>query len=66
MVKSTFSGAQGNITLAVGVDNDYKCTGISVIEHSETSGLGAVAAANSAAGDAFRDNNNHTETPITP
>ena len=54
VVKSTFSGAQGNITMVVGVDNDLKCTGISIIEHSETSGLGAVAAASSSAGEAFR------------
>ena len=48
VVTSKFSGAQGNITLAVGVDNDYKCTGISVIEHAETSGLGANAASTDA------------------
>ena len=54
VVKSTFSGAQGSITMVCGVDNDLKCTGISIIEHSETSGLGAVAAASSAAGEAFR------------
>ena len=54
VVVSTFSGAQGNITMACGVGPDLKCTGISIIEHSETSGLGAVAAASSAAGDAFR------------
>ena len=46
----TVSGAQGLITLAVGVDNDYKCTGISIINHSETSGLGANAAADSEIG----------------
>lgn len=54
VVTSTFSGAQGNITLAVGVDNDYKCTGISVIEHSETSGLGANAASTGQVGIDFR------------
>ncbi len=54
VVKSVFSGAQGNITLAVGVDNDYKCTGISVIEHSETSGLGANAASTGEVGINFR------------
>ena len=54
VVKSTFSGAQGSITMVCGVDNDLKCTGISIIEHSETSGLGAVAASSSAAGEAFR------------
>ncbi len=54
VVTSTFSGAQGNITLAVGVNNDYKCTGISVIEHSETSGLGANAASTGEVGVKFR------------
>ena len=54
VVVSTFSGAQGSITMACGVDNDFKCSGISIIEHSETSGLGAVAAAASDAGEAFR------------
>ena len=54
VVTSTFSGAQGNITLAVGVDNDYKCTGISVIEHAETSGLGANAASTGEVGVNFR------------
>ena len=54
VVVSTFSGAQGSITMAIGVDNDLKCSGISIIEHSETSGLGAVAASTSAAGEAFR------------
>ena len=50
VVMTTFSGSQGKITLAVGVDNDYKCTGISVISHSETSGLGANAASTSEVG----------------
>ncbi len=54
VVTSKFSGAQGNITLAVGVDNDYKCTGISVIEHAETSGLGANAASTGEVGVKFR------------
>ena len=47
VVQTTFSGAQGSITMVVGVDNDYKCTGISIISHSETSGLGAIAASGS-------------------
>lgn len=50
VVTTTFSGAQGKITMAVGVDNDYKCTGISIISHSETSGLGANAASSSEVG----------------
>ncbi len=50
VVMTTFSGAQGSITMVVGVDNDYKCTGISIISHSETSGLGANAASTSEIG----------------
>ena len=50
VVTTTFSGAQGSITMAVGVDNEYKCTGISIISHSETSGLGANAASSSEKG----------------
>ena len=54
VVELTVSGAQGLITLAVGVDTDSKCSGISIIEHSETSGLGANAAADSEIGWNFR------------
>ena len=50
VVESTFSGAQGMITMACGVDNDFKCTGISIIKHSETSGLGANAASSADVG----------------
>lgn len=54
VVVTTFSGAQGLIKLAVGVNNDYKCTGISIISHSETSGLGANAASSAEVGVNFR------------
>ena len=54
VVESTFSGAQGNITMATGVGSDFKCTGISIISHSETSGLGANAASTSEIGVNFR------------
>ena len=54
VVETTFSGAQGNITMVVGVDNDYKCTGISIISHAETSGLGANAASTSDVGVTWR------------
>ena len=54
VVVSTFSGAQGRITMAIGVGSDYKCTGISIISHSETSGLGANAASSSEIGVNFR------------
>ena len=41
VVELTFSGAQGSITAAFGVDPNYAITGASVIDHAETSGLGA-------------------------
>ena len=47
------SGFDGEVTMMVGVA-DGKVTGISVISHTETPGLGAVAAANNAKGEAFR------------
>lgn len=54
VVTTTFSGAQGSITMLVGVSSDYKCTGISILEHSETSGLGANAASTAEVGVNFR------------
>ena len=54
VVMTTFSGAQGMITMAVGVDRELECTGISIISHSETSGLGANAASASEVGQNFR------------
>ena len=44
VAETTFSGAQGMITMVVGLDNDYNCTGVYVTKHSEPSGLGAKAA----------------------
>lgn len=44
VAETTFSGAQGMITMVIGLDNDLACTGIGVTEHAETSGLGAKAA----------------------
>lgn len=55
VVETSFSGAQGKIRMAVGVDSSYKCTGISIIEHSETSGLGANAASSAEVGVNFRN-----------
>ena len=46
-------GFDGEITMMVGI-TDGQVTGISVISHTETPGLGAVAAAKNAKGDAFR------------
>lgn len=50
--ETSFSGAQGMISMVIGVSSEYKCTGISIISHSETSGLGAVAAEQSEKGEA--------------
>ena len=49
------SGFGGAIAMMVGIDNEGKVTGISIISHAETPGLGAVAAANTDKGTAFRD-----------
>ena len=54
VVMTSFSGAQGKITMAVGVDRELKCTGISITKHSETSGLGANAASAAEVGVNFR------------
>ncbi len=43
VVQLTIGGAQSNITLAVGVDNDGVVSGVSIIKHGETPGLGAKA-----------------------
>lgn len=48
------NGFDNAITMMVGVDKEGKVLGISVISHTETAGLGAVAAANNAKGEAFR------------
>ena len=50
----TPGGFDNTITMMVGVDNDGKVLGISVVSHTETAGLGAVAAAATSAGEAFR------------
>ena len=48
------SGFGGEIRLMVGIGADGKVTGISIITHAETPGLGAVAAAKTPAGEEFR------------
>ena len=40
VMKIAASGSQGTITMMVGVDADKAITGISVVSHSETSGIG--------------------------
>ena len=54
-VQVTPAGFNGAVTMMVGVDNDGKVTGISIISHTETAGLGATADADTDAGRAFRD-----------
>lgn len=43
VVESEVSGSQGLITIAIGVNADLTCNGISIISSSETSGLGSKA-----------------------
>lgn len=43
VVELSFSGAQSTITAAVGIDASGTVTGVSIISHAETSGLGAKA-----------------------
>ena len=47
-------GFDNTITMMVGVDNEGKVLGISIVSHTETAGLGAVAAAATQAGNDFR------------
>ena len=48
-------GFDNTITMMVGVDNEGKVLGISIVSQTETAGLGAVAAAGTPKGIAFRD-----------
>ena len=48
-------GFDNTITMMVGIDNEGKVLGISVVSHTETAGLGAVAAADTPKGIAFRE-----------
>ena len=47
-------GFDNTITMMVGVDFEGKVLGISIVKHTETAGLGAVAAATTSAGETFR------------
>lgn len=47
-------GSQGIIDLMVGVDGTGAVQGVQIISHSETPGLGAVAASNGTKGEGFR------------
>ena len=48
------TGFDGDIAMMVGIDPQGNVLGISIISHTETAGLGAVAAASTSAGEAFR------------
>ena len=48
------AGFNDTITMMVGINNEGKVLGISVVSHTETAGLGAVAAAATSAGESFR------------
>ena len=48
------AGFDGPIDMMVGIDEAGNVLGISIISHTETAGLGAVAAASTSAGEAFR------------
>ena len=49
------AGFGGGITMMVGVTQEGKVSGIVIISHTETAGLGSVAGADTAAGEAFRN-----------
>lgn len=53
-IEVTPSGFDNTITMMVGVDKEGSVLGISIISHTETAGLGAVSAASTSAGEAFR------------
>ena len=54
-VEVTPGGFDNTITMMVGVDKAGSVLGISIISHTETAGLGAVAAAGTPAGENFRN-----------
>ena len=57
VMKISASGSQGSIVMMVGVDADKAITGISVVSHSETSGIGTEVVGNepNAAGEPVLD-----------
>lgn len=46
-VKIVASGSQGDIEMVVGVDTDQAVTGVSIVDNSETSGIGSKVMSNS-------------------
>lgn len=47
-IKVVASGSQGNIEMMVGVDGEGAVTGVSIVSHSETSGIGTKVMGNEA------------------
>lgn len=59
------SGFGGAISMMVGIRNDGETVhAISIVSHTETAGLGSVAAANNSAGEAFRQQFAGTTGPL--
>ena len=54
-VELEVSGSQGTIDMMTGLKPDGEITGVSIVSHSETAGLGAVYAGDTDAGTAFRE-----------
>ena len=54
-IEVTPTGFGGTIDMMVGVSKDGKVLGVSIISHSETPNLGAVAASGNSKGQAFRE-----------
>ncbi|MDD6296536.1 MAG: RnfABCDGE type electron transport complex subunit G [Firmicutes bacterium] len=54
-IEVTPAGFGGTIDMMVGVSKDGKVLGVSIISHSETPNLGAVAASSNSKGQAFRE-----------
>ena len=54
-IEVTPAGFDGQITMMVGISREGKVLGIDIISHTETAGLGAVAAAKTSAGERFRE-----------
>ena len=48
------TGFGGTITMMVGIDMEGNILGVSVVSHTETAGLGAIAGDKTSKGDAFR------------
>lgn len=55
VVEVAANGFGGIISMMVGILPDGSVNGVSIVSHTETAGLGSVAAADSAAGAAFRN-----------